>query len=102
MNAIRDLPEVAGLERHQDTVRIPAEIDVPLTPRVRAILDTAEFRRLAHVSQLGLVSLVYPAAQAHAVRTFAGRVPAGADCSCGNCRTTSGSRLPSRRPTPSC
>ena len=38
------------------------ELDVPLTPRVRQIIDTAEFRRLAHISQLGLVSLVYPAA----------------------------------------
>lgn len=62
MSAIRDLPEVAGLDSRQATVRIPAEIDVPLTPRVRAILDTAEFRRLARVSQLGLVNLVYPAA----------------------------------------
>ena len=43
-------------------VRIPPELDVPLTPRVRQLIDTAEFRRLAHISQLGLVSLVYPAA----------------------------------------
>ncbi len=43
-------------------VRIPPELDVPLTPRVRALVDTAEFRRLARISQLGLVSLVYPAA----------------------------------------
>lgn len=43
-------------------IRIPPELDVPLTPRVRRIVDTAEFRRLAHVSQLGLVALVYPGA----------------------------------------
>jgi HD superfamily phosphohydrolase len=43
-------------------IRIPHEIDVPITPRVQAIIDTAEFRRLARISQLGLVSLVYPAA----------------------------------------
>jgi HD superfamily phosphohydrolase len=43
-------------------VRIPPELDVPLTPRVRRIVDTAEFRRLAKVSQLGLVALVYPGA----------------------------------------
>ena len=43
-------------------MRIPPELDVPLTPRVRQIIDTAEFRRLAAISQLGLVSLVYPAA----------------------------------------
>jgi HD superfamily phosphohydrolase len=43
-------------------VRIPPELDVPLTPRVRHLIDTPEFRRLARISQLGLVSLVYPAA----------------------------------------
>jgi HD superfamily phosphohydrolase len=43
-------------------VRIAPEVDVPLTPRVRQLIDTADFRRLARISQLGLVSLVYPAA----------------------------------------
>src|SRR5215472_7582914 len=62
MSALRDLPEIAGLDRRQATIRIPPEIDVPLTPRVRRLIDTAEFRRLARISQLGLVSLVYPAA----------------------------------------
>ncbi|HEX4150380.1 MAG TPA: HD domain-containing protein, partial [Pirellulales bacterium] len=59
---IRDIPEVAGLDGSRGLVRIAPELDVPLTPRVRQIIDTAEFRRLAHISQLGLVSLVYPAA----------------------------------------
>jgi uncharacterized protein len=62
MSALRDLPEIAGLDGRQAVVRIPAELDVPLTDRVRAIIDTGEFRRLAKISQLGLVSLVYPAA----------------------------------------
>lgn len=62
MSDIRELPEVAGLDGRAAMLRIPAEIDVPLTPRVRAIIDTAEFRRLQRISQLGLVSLVYPAA----------------------------------------
>lgn len=62
MSAIRELPEIAGLDGRQQVMRIPAEIDVPVTPRVRAIIDTAEFRRLQRISQLGLVSLVYPAA----------------------------------------
>src|SRR5437660_11098334 len=60
--AIRDIPEVAGLDGRGPQVRIPPETDVPLTARVRSIIDTAEFRRLAGISQLGLVSLVYPAA----------------------------------------
>ena len=62
MSALRDLPEIAGLDGGGGTVRIPPELDVPLTDRVRAIVDTSEFRRLAKISQLGLVSLVYPAA----------------------------------------
>lgn len=62
MSALRDIPEVAGLDGRGGLVRIPPELDVPLTDRVRAIIDTSEFRRLSRVSQLGLVSLVYPAA----------------------------------------
>src|SRR5207342_2286294 len=61
-SAIRDTPEVAGLDGGAALVRIPPELDVPLTPRVRALIDTRPFRRLARISQLGLVSLVYPAA----------------------------------------
>jgi HD superfamily phosphohydrolase len=56
------LPELAALEVAPDAVRIPPGVSVPLTPRVRALLDTAEVRRLARVSQLGLVGLVYPGA----------------------------------------
>jgi HD superfamily phosphohydrolase len=59
---ISDIPEVAGLDAHRGLVRIPPELDVPLTDRVRQLIDTAEFRRLARISQLGLVSLIYPAA----------------------------------------
>ncbi len=62
MSTIRDIPEVAALDARRAIVRIPPETDVPLTPRVRQVIDTAEFRRLAGISQLGLVSLVYPAA----------------------------------------
>lgn len=60
--SILEIPEVAGLDARRGLVRIPPELDVPLTDRVRQIIDTAEFRRLARISQLGLVSLVYPAA----------------------------------------
>jgi HD superfamily phosphohydrolase len=62
LSTIRDIPEVAGLDAPSGLVRIPPEQDVPLTPRVRTLIDTADFRRLARISQLGLVSLVYPAA----------------------------------------
>ncbi|MGD9719933.1 MAG: HD domain-containing protein [Pirellulales bacterium] len=62
MSELRDLAEIAGLNGGQGIVRIPSELDVPLTDRVRALIDAAEFRRLARISQLGLVSLVYPAA----------------------------------------
>jgi uncharacterized protein len=59
---ISDIPEIAGLDARGGMVRIPPELDVPLTDRVRQLVDCGEFRRLAKVSQLGLVALVYPAA----------------------------------------
>lgn len=59
---IADIPEIAGLDARRGMVRIPPELDVPLTDRVRRLIDTGEFRRLARISQLGLVALVYPAA----------------------------------------
>lgn len=62
MATIREIPEVAGLDAHRGLIRIPPELDVPLSDRVRRIIDTTEFRRLSRISQLGLVSLVYPAA----------------------------------------
>ncbi|MCP4193081.1 MAG: HD domain-containing protein [Planctomycetaceae bacterium] len=61
-NAICQIPEIQALDAPPQRIRIPPEIDVPLTPRVRAIVDTPAFHRLAHVTQLGLVSQVYPAA----------------------------------------
>ncbi len=62
MSSINDIPEVAGLHTRRAMVRIPPEIDVPLTERVRLLIDSADFRRLANIRQLGLVALVYPAA----------------------------------------
>jgi HD superfamily phosphohydrolase len=59
---MREIPEIAALDSRRSMVRIPPEVDVPLTPRVRQLIDAADFRRLARISQLGLVSLVYPAA----------------------------------------
>ena len=43
-------------------LRIPAEMDVPVTPRVLQVLDTPAMQRLRRISQLGLVSHVYPGA----------------------------------------
>jgi HD superfamily phosphohydrolase len=62
MTSILEIPEVAGLDARRGLVRIPPELDVPLTDRVRQLLDTADFQRLRRISQLGLVALVYPAA----------------------------------------
>ena len=62
MSALREIPEVVALDARRGMVRIPPELDVPLTDRVRHLIDAPEFRRLAKISQLGLVSLVYPAA----------------------------------------
>ena len=56
------LPEVVALHRIGSLVRIPPSQDVPVSDRVRRILDTAPMRRLASISQLGMVSLVYPGA----------------------------------------
>jgi len=60
-NTILTIPEIQGLDTRVSMIRIPPELDVPMTPRVRRLIDTKEFRRLAKISQLGLVSLVYPA-----------------------------------------
>ena len=62
MRSIHDIPEVGSHHKASGLVRIPPEMDVPLTPRVRRLIDTSAFRRLTRISQLGLVSLVYPAA----------------------------------------
>lgn len=60
---LHQIPELASLEGGHGLVRIPSEQNVPFTPRMRALVDTTEFRRLAHITQLGLVTQVYPGAQ---------------------------------------
>jgi HD superfamily phosphohydrolase len=44
------------------SLRISPEIDVPITKRVKRIVDSVAFRRLSRISQLGLVACVYPGA----------------------------------------
>jgi HD superfamily phosphohydrolase len=62
MSDISVIPEIRALDSRRHLVRIPHECDVPLTDRVRQLLDTEAMRRLARISQLGLVALVYPGA----------------------------------------
>jgi HD superfamily phosphohydrolase len=62
MNWLRQLPEVAALVAPDQLIRVPDQKDVPVTPRVRRLIDTAAFARLRGISQLGLVGYVYPGA----------------------------------------
>jgi HD superfamily phosphohydrolase len=57
------VPELAALGTATAGIRIPPGVTVPLSPRVKALVDSAAFRRLAGISQLGLVALVYPGAR---------------------------------------
>lgn len=59
--SLATLPELADCDS-TNGIRIPPGDTAPLTPRVRALLDTAAMHRLSRVSQLGLVALVYPGA----------------------------------------
>lgn len=61
-DTIAQIPEIQALDQRRSVIRIPDEIDVPVSERVRHLIDTSEFRRLARISQLGLVGMVYPAA----------------------------------------
>jgi len=74
VTTLYDIPELAEWRRGGGLVRIPPGVDVPLTDRVRRLIDTPAFRRLAQISQLGLVGLVYPAAnhsrQEHSLGVF--------------------------------
>lgn len=57
------VPELAALGTAVSGIRIPPGVTVPLSSRVQALVDSAAFRRLAGISQLGLVALVYPGAR---------------------------------------
>lgn len=74
VSSIYDIPEVGRWRGAGGRVRIPPGVDVPLTNRVRRLIDSASFRRLAQISQLGLVRLIYPAAthtrQEHSLGVF--------------------------------
>ena len=57
-----EIPELSQSGDAIGVIRIPTEQDVPFTGRIRAIVDSAEFQRLAQVTQLALASRVYPGA----------------------------------------
>lgn len=56
------MEEIKSLTSPRHTIRIPNQIDIPVTPRILKIIDSPSFQRLKKISQLGLVSTVYPAA----------------------------------------
>jgi uncharacterized protein len=56
------IPELMLSSDSTGVIRIPTEQDVPFSPRVRSLVDCAEFQRLRHVTQLALASRVYPGA----------------------------------------
>ena len=56
------MEELKSLANPRQTIRIPNQIDIPVTPRILRIIDSPSFQRLKKISQLGLVSTVYPAA----------------------------------------
>ncbi len=62
MFQIHLLPEIQALDSGKSVIRIPDQQQVPLTPRIQRLIDTPQFRRLARISQLGMVALVYPGA----------------------------------------
>ncbi|MGI9517833.1 MAG: HD domain-containing protein [Pirellulaceae bacterium] len=62
MNSLAEIPEIRALDSRTGLIRIPGQQDVPVTSRIKRLIDSGPFRRLAGISQLGLVSLVYPGA----------------------------------------
>lgn len=58
-----DLAELKSSRRAGQLVRVPPEMDVPVTQRVLRLIDTPAFQRLAEIAQLGLVTRVYPGAR---------------------------------------
>ena len=58
-----DLAELKSSRRAGQLVRVPPEMDVPVTKRVLNLIDTPAFQRLAELAQLGLVTRVYPGAR---------------------------------------
>ncbi|MEZ6125712.1 MAG: HD domain-containing protein [Planctomycetaceae bacterium] len=62
MHPYSQIPELSSSALTTGVVRIPVELDIPFTPRVRAVVDTPEFQRLRQITQLALTSRIYPGA----------------------------------------
>jgi HD superfamily phosphohydrolase len=62
MNSLAQVPEIAALASPPSLIRLPEQIDVPVTQRITRLIDTPAFQRLKSVSQLGFVSWIYPGA----------------------------------------
>ena len=56
------IPEIEALDSRPNVIRIPNQLDVPVTGRILKLIDTTAFQRLNRISQLGLVARVYPGA----------------------------------------
>lgn len=54
--------EIRALDDGDQLIRIPNQIDVPVTSRLLRLIDSPVVQRLKAISQLGLVAFVYPAA----------------------------------------
>ncbi len=54
------VPELSGAPSR--IIRIPSQVNVSVTPRVMRLIDSSQMQRLRQLSQLGLVSRVYPGA----------------------------------------
>jgi HD superfamily phosphohydrolase len=72
-NPIARVPELAAAQTN--TVQAAPGVHVPVTEGLRSVLDHRLFRRLNSVSQLGLVSQIYPGAKhsrrEHSLGTYA-------------------------------
>lgn len=55
-----DIPELDGSPKR--IIRIPDQLNVSVSERVMRLIDTPQMQRLRQLSQLGLVSRVYPGA----------------------------------------
>ena len=53
---------IQELNAPSSVIRISPDINVPVTARLKKVIDTPAFRRLSRISQLGMVAFVYPGA----------------------------------------